>query len=148
LATINANPNLSRVSPINRNFRSLAPEIIDPDVNNVIVESKQADVFAFGMFAIELFTGRRPFEESRCLKVIRLILNGHRPGLPGNAEGVELTPPVWELLQSCWDQDPAQRPTMDDVVRLCEALLGNNQYVERMSNDQSHNELVPDARVA
>jgi serine/threonine protein kinase len=141
LAIIDANPNLSAVSPTVGNLRVLAPEIINPlDETNIIVESKPADVFAFGMLAIELFTGRLPFEGSSDLQVARLISNGRRPGLPDNAGDVGLTPPVWELLRRCWNQNPAQRPTMLNVVRSCETLLRDNQYVKTIVND-----LVTDA---
>jgi serine/threonine protein kinase len=136
LAPINANPNLSAASPINRNLRWLAPEIINPpDTTNTVVESKAADVFAFGIFAIELFTGRLPFEGFSDLRIARQILEGGRPGLPENAGDVGLTPPVWELLQWCWNQDPVQRPTMLEVLRSCEALLGNNQYVQTIVDE-------------
>ncbi|KAF9647767.1 kinase-like protein [Thelephora ganbajun] len=137
LALLNANPDLTQASPTVGNSRWLAPEIIDPP-SDIVFESKPADIFAFGMLAIEVFTGEPPFQGCSSSRAARLILKGDRPELPQNAEGVGLTVQVWELLQKCWHPDPARRPTIDEVVRSCEYLTGNNECVQRTLNDQDH----------
>jgi hypothetical protein len=147
LAPVNANPNLTVALPTVGNSRWLAPEIINqpPDVTEPVVESLAADIFALGMVGIEVFTGRPPFDGRSDAGVACLISKGSRPERPHDAEGVGLTIPVWELLERCWDQDPAKRPTIQEVVRSCEALLGGNQPTQRTLADQSHVEPVPDA---
>jgi hypothetical protein len=42
------------------------------------------------------------------------IMGGERPDRPQEAG---LTDSVWELTLACWQQDPACRPTMVEVVR-------------------------------
>jgi len=90
------------------------------------MESKPADVFAFAMFAVEVFTGKVPFEEQRNEAVVLRIMRGGRPAMPANAQAVGLTGEMWKLLESCWQQNPKNRPTMDEVVRRWETFVEHN----------------------
>ena len=46
------------------------------------------------------------------------IMDGKLPPRPREAQGLGLTDSVWDMMVRCWHQDPAQRPTMTEVVRL------------------------------
>jgi len=89
------------------------------------MESKSADVFAFGMFAVEVFTGKIPFDEHKNEAVVLRISQGERPDMPENAQAVGLTGEIWKLLESCWQQNPKKRPTMDEIVRRWEKFVEN-----------------------
>ena len=91
-----------------------------------VMESKAADVFAFGMFAVEVFTDKIPFEEQKHEAVVLRISQGGRPEMPGNAQAIGLTAEIWDLLESCWRQDLKKRPTMGDVVRSWQNFVGDN----------------------
>ena len=91
-----------------------------------VMESKAADVFAFGMFAVEVFTGKIPFEEQKNEAVVLRISQGGRPEMPGNAQAIGLTVEIWNLLESCWRQDPKKRPTMGEVVRRWQKFVGDD----------------------
>jgi hypothetical protein len=93
------------------------------------VESKPADIFAFAMLAVEVFTGKVPFEGQGNPQAVTRIFKGERPGFPQNAKGVGLTLPMWEFLQRCWHADPMMRPEIEEVVRTWEGFLENNVYV-------------------
>ena len=100
--------------------RWLAPEIITPARKRgttPVIESKAADVFAFGMLTVEVFTGKIPFEDQENEAAVLRILKGGRPEMPGNAETMGLTVEMWNLIESCWRQNPKKRPTMEEVVR-------------------------------
>lgn len=99
--------------------RWLAPEIINPPRkgNRSRVESEPADVFAFAMVAVEVFTGELPFGEVRHETAILMICRGCRPEKPENAQAVGLTGEMWKVLESCWQQNSKKRPTMEVVVR-------------------------------
>ena len=118
------------------NVRWLAPEIIKPPHGTTAVESKPADVFAFAMLAIEVFTGRLPFEGKGNSVAAKRILNGVRPEFPQNAEDVGLTVPMWDFLQRCWDGDPTKRPKIDEVVTTWEGFLKNEGYVQITLNNR------------
>ena len=109
--------------------RWLAPELIKPsrDGNDTpVTESRPADVFAFAMLAVEVFTGNVPFEEQKNEAVMFRISLGDRPEMPGNAQTTGLTAEMWELLGSCWQQDPEERPTMEEVVKRWEKFVEYN----------------------
>ena len=79
-------------------------------------ESKAADVFAFGMLAVEIFTGKIPFAGRENEAVVFQILGGVRPDMPEDAQEVGLTVEIWEFMESCWRQNPKKRPTIGEVV--------------------------------
>jgi hypothetical protein len=90
-----------------------------------ITESKPADVFAFGMLAVEVFTGRIPLEERGEEAVVLYILQGGRPKVPHNAQELGLTAGIWKLLEACWRQSPRKRPTMREVVKRWQKVVDN-----------------------
>jgi serine/threonine protein kinase len=90
-----------------------------------VTETKAADVFAFGMFAVEVFTGKIPFEEQKNETVVLRISQGGRPTMPEDAQAVGLTTEIWSVLESCWNQNPKKRPTMQEVVRRWQRFVGN-----------------------
>ncbi|KAF9646894.1 kinase-like protein [Thelephora ganbajun] len=135
LAPINSDPSFTVAATPGAvgGSRWLAPEIIIPPRkgNGIpVMESKAADVFAFGMFAVEVFTGKIPFEEQKNEAVVLRISQGGRPEMPPNARAVGLTGEMWKLLESCWQQTPKKRPTMEEVVRrwqkFVESINDNN----------------------
>ena len=66
----------------------------------------------------QVFTGRHPFGELTTPVIISKIMDGGRPARPQEAQGLGLTGSVWDMTVRCWHQDPVQRPTMTEVVRL------------------------------
>jgi len=91
-----------------------------------VMESKAADVFAFGIFAAELFTGTAPFETETHVVAAQNHGKGKRPEMPENAQKGGLTDEIWKLLERCWEQKPKKRPTMEEVVRRWQGFVGNN----------------------
>jgi hypothetical protein len=92
-------------------------------------ESKVADMFAFGMLAVEVFTGQVPLVEHENGAVVLQILRGVRPKIPENAQEVRLTAEMWKLIASCWQQNPKKRPTIGEVV------VKWREFVENASDD-------------
>lgn len=91
-----------------------------------MVESKAADVFAFGMFVTEIYTGEIPFKEQTSEAVVLHILRGGRPEIPANAQELGLTAKMWKFLESCWQENPKKRPTMREVVRIWQNFAEEN----------------------
>ena len=109
--------------------RWLAPELMRRSRKGSrmpVAESKAADVFAFGMLAVEVFTGKIPFEGQENEAVALHISQGGRPEISRNARTVGLTDEMWKLFEDCWQQDPKTRPTMEKVVRRLQACVANN----------------------
>lgn len=91
-----------------------------------VIESKAADVFAFGMLAVEVFTGKVPFGGKKDEAVLLLISNGGRPEMPPNAQEVGLTAEMWNVVESCWKQNPNKRPTMQEVAKKWQRFVEND----------------------
>ncbi|KIJ99179.1 hypothetical protein K443DRAFT_680168 [Laccaria amethystina LaAM-08-1] len=92
--------------------RWLAPELMNSDSSDGTIQS---DVYAFGMTALELLTGRPPFSHRRhAAQAIRDVVTGLRPP---KERCTEVDENVWKLLEACWMHDPAKRPSACDVLR-------------------------------
>ena len=109
-------------------YRWLAPEIIDPPSRaKPVTASKPADVFAFAMLAVEVFTGKVPFSNMKNVSVVIGIVGGKRPAKPQAAEQLGLTAEMWRCVEKCWSPSPNKRPTIDEVVGAWETFV--NRYV-------------------
>jgi hypothetical protein len=69
----------------------------------------------------KVLTGKKPFQDLTSISVIIPITDGMRPGKPNFAISRGYTDELWELTTACWQQDPAERPTVGDLV----GRLGN-----------------------
>ncbi|XP_062193930.1 serine/threonine-protein kinase STY46-like isoform X2 [Phragmites australis] len=81
-------------------YRWMAPEVIEHKPYD-----HKADVFSFGILMWELLTGKIPYEYLTPLQAaVGVVQKGLRPTIPKNIHAK-----LAELLQKCWQQDPAQR---------------------------------------
>jgi hypothetical protein len=113
----------------------MAPETLIPARKRStmpVTETKAADVFAFGMLAVEVFTGKIPFEGQKNETVVLRISQGGRPTIPEDAQAVGLTVEMWNVLESCWRQNPKRRPTMQEVVRKWQKFVGNEHDLKTL----------------
>jgi len=96
-----------------------APEVLDPlenSTNEFAPYTKETDIYAFGMTAIEIATGEVPFSDRRNDSgVIFHVLAGGRPELPA-----EFNKNEQELIKACWAQSPEDRPDISDVCAILE----------------------------
>ncbi|KAF9785448.1 kinase-like domain-containing protein [Thelephora terrestris] len=91
--------------------RWAAPEVLGSGDRS----TREADVFAFGMVVMKVFTGKSPFSEFNHNVTVLKIISGEQPDRPRKTG---LTNSVWELTLACWQQDPACRPAMAEVVGI------------------------------
>jgi len=65
---------------------------------------------------LEVYTGNVPFSARRFYgSVVLDVMRGIRPPRPSLESCPNLKDELWDVIQSCWAQDPCQRPTMDIV---------------------------------
>lgn len=102
-------------------FAYLAPEAFaglptdDPDA------PKRADIYALGIVLWELATLQTPWPGLRALQLIRLVgREGRRPEWPENVS--HLPQGYVDLVERCWHQDPALRPSAEQVASELEAM--------------------------
>jgi len=109
--------------------RWLAPEVIGPPKpsSKPMMASKSADVFAFAMLVVEVFSGKFPFRGMKNESVVVQIASGKRPTKLRAAEQLGLSAEMWKFVEKCWSASPNKRPTIDEVVRIWEGFV--NGYV-------------------
>lgn len=70
----------------------------------------------------QVFTGEFPFHDfEREVRVILSVLQGKRPQRP-SPDRNGLDNDVWELIENCWDQNPALRPTAKQIIQRLSGL--------------------------
>ena len=67
-------------------------------------------------------------------------MGGERPDCPWEGPERGLAGSVWDVAAHCWHQDPAQRPTMAEVVRVLREWL-----VFSLSPRNEHHNMLPAA---
>ena len=92
--------------------RWLAPEQITSP--SIAAPTEKADIWSFGSLCIEVFTGKDPYHGCSDFQVQFLLSQGIHPEHPGST-AAGLSPKMWDLMQSCWQIDPTQRPSMSEV---------------------------------
>ncbi|KDQ61951.1 hypothetical protein JAAARDRAFT_527372 [Jaapia argillacea MUCL 33604] len=111
--------------------RWLGPEFfsvfVSGEVESVHDEAPtlQSDIWAFACVVGELITGEPPFvTKPHNAQVVPLIVRGVPPYQRSRLlnsqipEGMEYSERIWKALESCWNTDPAMRPTVGDLEAL------------------------------
>ena len=91
----------------------MAPEVIDGDG----FYGPAADVYSFAILLFFFYTDKIMFTGKKLITNIptlyRTILEGTRlqidPIIPDNS---------WDLIVKCWDQDPKNRPSFDEIKKI------------------------------
>ncbi|CAM9591456.1 unnamed protein product [Scytosiphon promiscuus] len=81
--------------------------------------NKSVDVYSFGILLWEIITREVPFKGLEASDIVDAVISGGRPTAPGGdwPSGIE------QLLSRCWNEDPSQRPTFDELEGLLEDML-------------------------
>mmetsp|Transcript_27879 Transcript_27879/g.76737 ORF Transcript_27879/g.76737 Transcript_27879/m.76737 type:complete len:481 (-) Transcript_27879:372-1814(-) len=100
-----------------------------PEVAKCTHYGFKADVFSFGILFWQVFALKTPFAGMNASKhTAKVVLGGKRPpaiqntlneGSSNRSQGKMLH----KLMQSCWDADPAKRPTMEEACNILEQAL-------------------------
>lgn len=80
---------------------------------------------------MQLYSGEAPFSHLTAAQVVLSIHRGNRPERSGSKR--EISSDVWSIMERCWEQDPAKRPTAAGVVQLLESLISNSNYKGKLS---------------
>ena len=79
-------------------------------------------MWSFGLLCLEVFTDADPYRTTKDHYVPVLLSKGKSPEHPGTA-AVGLSTKMWELMQSCWEVDPAARPDMFKIQLAMRDML-------------------------
>ena len=89
---------------------------------SVPAPTEKADIWSFGLLCLEVFTGKDPYHGHSDLSVPVLLSQGTHPEHPGST-AVGLSPKMWDLMQSCWQIDPGQRPSIFEIQSTIRDML-------------------------
>jgi serine/threonine protein kinase len=87
----------------------MAPELFEVDKPY----NEKVDVYAFGVMLNEMMAKSPPFAGLGVPEIRNAVLSGGRPEVPLSAPK-----PLTDIVVKCWDQQPANRPSMEKVLSL------------------------------
>lgn len=98
----------------------MAPEVFEGSSY-----TEKCDVFSWGIILWEVLSRRKPFDKQgvSAYSIMWAVHTGQRPPLIENCPE-----PIEQLMTQCWHRDPAERPSMSQVVDamlcLCQFFPG------------------------
>ncbi|XP_021849666.1 serine/threonine-protein kinase STY46 [Spinacia oleracea] len=108
-------------------YRWMAPEVIEHKPYD-----HKADVFSFAIVLWELLTGKLPYEYLTPLQAaVGVVQKGLRPTMPKN-----IHPRLVELLEKCWQQDPAMRPDFCEIIPILQQIAKEVASAEGQKDKQ------------
>ncbi|KAL4341357.1 hypothetical protein GQ457_08G012920 [Hibiscus cannabinus] len=116
----------------------MAPEILKKEI-----QTEKSDVYSFGVSINELLTGIVPYTDIRAEAQAHTVLemnyteqqltaavsSGLRPVLAVIDSGVPGS--ILSLIQKCWDANPQNRPSFDDIVLELDGILQQSKKIEK-----------------
>lgn len=97
----------------------MAPEIISDSTY-----SEASDVYAFSLIVYEIFHYERPFKNLNFYQIQTKVCDSDRPVI---TDDVPIA--YKQLIERCWDQDPKNRPTFNQIVNN---LKTNNGFITEL----------------
>ncbi|KAI6013510.1 kinase-like domain-containing protein [Pisolithus marmoratus] len=127
----NPSPGLSVDPPRGGSVRWLAPENLD-----TYAISQKADIWAYGITVLELFSRKDPFPEAnKDVPIMRRISEGPPSRPSDELTCFRLSDRWWSMCLECWNSEPSARPTIKDIMAKIEELSERGEDEQGVNND-------------
>ncbi|MBS0357817.1 MAG: protein kinase [Proteobacteria bacterium] len=112
--------------------RWMAPELLSLTPKY----STKSDIYAFAIVLWEIVTRKLPYQDiPNSSDVTKKVKNAERPDIPS------ITPKRFaQLIRSCWSQNPAERPDMENVLKIlesCRSEVSSNSLLAQQKKENS-----------
>ena len=84
-----------------------------------------ADMWSFGITAIELAKGKAPHAELHAMKVVMKVMSSQPPSLEEGEDKARFSKPLRSMVRRCLVKDPHERPTAAQLLK--DPLFQENQ---------------------
>ncbi|XP_043714182.1 serine/threonine-protein kinase CTR1-like [Telopea speciosissima] len=109
----------------------MAPEFLRGEPSN-----EKSDVYSFGVILWELVTMQQPWSGLNPVQVVGAVaFQNRRLVIPSNT-----CPMLASLMESCWADDPTQRPSLTNIVNSLKKLLKSPSQTIQMGPSKENNE--------
>lgn len=107
--------------------RYIAPELVVTRSNPNPKATKESDIWALGCVTMEFVENIEPYRDVPNHLLKETILDGEKPAAQGEGENVlaDTDSPFWDLLRSCWEHEPKERPRILDIRHQLHAIAEN-----------------------
>jgi len=93
----------------------MAPELMRGEKYN-----EKIDVYSFGIMLYEMITNEIPFKELNQMQLLmEVAVKNQRPNLKST---VTCSAPLHTLMTNCWDENPKNRPSFQQIIEILRAL--------------------------
>ena len=111
----------------------MAPELLCPEIfkKSSSRPTQPADIYAFAMVIYEVLIGFQPFHEQKWgeFEIVYHVMTGVRPAKPADAWQIGFGNGTWELVETCWTEEPTKRPTIDQVLTHLTCIAASSMVV-------------------
>ena len=83
---------------------------------NINISSTMSDVYSFGILIWEVYSEMEPFYNNNSKAIECAVTRGQRPD--ENILPDDMPSEIKQLMESCWHQEPLQRPVMGYVMKV------------------------------
>jgi serine/threonine protein kinase len=107
-------------------LRYMAPELLaEPTTSEAIRPTVATDVWAFGITATEIFSGKQPYHNLANDAAVLIYVTKRHGRLKYDDYKPDMRDGLWSLLEKCWKQDPGERPSMDSIKGFVDKKRGS-----------------------
>lgn len=90
--------------------------------------SMQADVYSYSMLLYTLVEGKQPFAEATDTDTVDVIRDADESTVADARPQLTTTSPINGLIEACWAQNPASRPSFEDVKNILKEIQASNPH--------------------